>query len=174
MDVAPQERDADDLGVRHLADQGLEMVLLAAGDELEVGQVGVVVADGASPPASSARSRAASARLGAKRGCIRLTMSALTAMSASANASAKYTASSRVSRRGEATSTKWVTASLSRASTWRARLRKPSSMPWKAWKKAMASSMTSEPTTLDTVRRKAWAAMLAAFMIPRVGAMTTL
>ena len=47
-------------------------------------------------------------------------------------------------------------------------------MPSKAWKKAMASSMTSEPTTLDTVRRKAWAAMLAALMIPRVGAMITL
>ncbi len=46
-------------------------------------------------------------------------------------------------------------------------------MPSNAWKNAMASSTTSPPTTFDTVRRNAWAATFTAFMMPRVGAMST-
>ena len=102
-------------------------------------------------------------------GCMRLTMSARTVMSASPSFSAKYRASSIVSRRGDATSTKAVSSSDSSWSTASARSRKPSSIPSKAWKKAMASSITSAPTTLATVRRKAWAATFTAFTIPRPG-----
>ena len=42
-------------------------------------------------------------------------------------------------------------------------------MPSKAWKKATASSITSAPTTLATVRRKAWVATLTAFTMPAAG-----
>ncbi len=62
---------------------------------------------------------------------------------------------------------------MSSSSTWSARSLKPCSMPSKALKKAMASSKTSAPTTLETVRMNAWAATLTAFIIPRVGAMST-
>ena len=86
---------------------------------------------------------------------MRFTISARTVMSASASFSAKNCASSIVSRRGEATSTKAVSSSDRRWSTASARSRKPSSIPSKAWKKATASSITSAPTTLATVRRKA-------------------
>ena len=43
-------------------------------------------------------------------------------------------------------------------------------MPSKAWKKATASSITSPPTTLATVRRNVWAATFTAFTMPRPGA----
>ncbi len=45
-------------------------------------------------------------------------------------------------------------------------------MPSKAWKNAMASSITSAPTTLATVRRNVCAATLTAFTIPRPGEVT--
>ena len=100
---------------------------------------------------------------------MRLTTSARTVMSASASLAAKNFASSIVSRRGDATSTNAVSSSESSCSTASARVRKPSSMPSKAWKKATASSITSAPTTLATVRRKAWVATFTALTMPRPG-----
>ena len=82
-------------------------------------------------------------------------------MSLSARRSAKNAASSTASRRGELTITKLLDGSASRASTLVARFRNPSSIPSNARKNATTSSMTSVPTTFDTVRRNRCTAALA-------------
>ncbi len=105
---------------------------------------------------------------------MRLTTSARTGIPASTSLSAKYEASAIVSRRGDATRTKAVRSARRRASTSDARSLNPCSMPSKAWKKAMASSMTSAPTTLAMERTKDCAAMFTAFSTPRLDMVSTL
>ena len=81
-----------------------------------------------------------------------------TASPDSLSLSANQPASSTVSDRGEVTSTKAVVGRASSRRMCSARVRKPSSMPSKAWKKATASWTISAPATLEMVRSSAWVA----------------
>ncbi len=105
----------------------------------------------------------------AKRGWTRLTTRAVTDISDSASLPAKWTASSTESGRGEATRMKAVSSWTSSSRTRAARVRKPSSIPSKAWKKATASWTMSAPATLEMVRRRAWAATPMNLSPARVG-----
>ena len=128
---------------------------------------------GRCPSSVAARSRAASARPLPKLGCMRLTMSARTAMSASAELGREeLRLLDRVApgRRHEH-ERRLVGRQQLRAPRRPARGSPPPS-PRRRWKNAMASSITSPPTTLATVRRNVCAATFTAFITPRPGAVT--
>ena len=161
--VALEERHSHDrcrIDPRGEAD---EVVLLAGGDELEVGEVREELAE----VGACERPRPFARGLG--EAVTEPWVHAVDDERRDGDASFRQPVRevrrprSTVSPRGDATSTNDVSGADKSSSTRSARARKPASIPSNAWKNAIASSMTSPPTTFETVRRNACAATLTAF-----------